>query len=304
MKKINVVFLISLTVTILSGIAYFVFKKDNVINETKNVIKINKGISMNLEQTAGEGDYKTVTRSDWPTEGYVFNSNLSKCENGGEVSWDDYEKIITITGNISDKCYIYFDIVKVSNLTLEENFLTPKSIGVKAKSDNSGDYETMCYYWTIDGEKDINCDIEEHEFVDLDLNSEHEICVESEDEMGNSNKIVCKKFHTLPYTKPTVTDIIYVSSTSLVLPEVGEYDVIFDVIVEASDTNLTYHYTSYRTSFGSEDKIFESFTTDSNRIRTTGITNLDFTKYCVSVTDSYIDIMGEDFYDNELCGSF
>lgn len=299
MKKAKIIFLISL-ILLVGFVSFKLFKKNGVIIEEKVEVKIDKGISMNLEQTAGKGDYKIVTRSDWPTEGYVFNSKLSKCENGGEVSWDDYEKIITITGNISDKCYIYFDIVKVSSITLEEDFLTPKSIGVKAKSDNSGDYETMCYYWTIDGEKDTNCDIEEHEFVDLDLNSEHEICVESEDEMGNSNKIVCKKFHTLPYTKPTVTDIVYVSSTSLAPPEVGEYDVIFDVIVEASDTNLTYHYTS----FGSEDKVFESFTTDSSRIRTTGITNLDFTKYCVSVTDSYIDIMGEDFYDNELCGSF
>lgn len=299
MKKAKIIFLISL-ILLVGFVSFKLFKKNGVIIEEKVEVKIDKGISMNLEQTAGKGDYKIVTRSDWPTEGYVFNSKLSKCENGGEVSWDDYEKIITITGNISDKCYIYFDIVKVSSITLEEDFLTPKSIGVKAKSDNSGDYETMCYYWTIDGEKDTNCDIEEHEFVDLDLNSEHEICVESEDEVGNSNKIVCKKFHTLPYTKPTVTDIVYVSSTSLAPPEVGEYDVIFDVIVEASDTNLTYHYTS----FGSEDKVFESFTTDSSRIRTTGITNLDFTKYCVSVTDSYIDIMGEDFYDNELCGSF
>lgn len=299
MKKAKIIFLISL-ILLVGFVSFKLFKKNGVIIEEKVEVKIDKGISMNLEQTAGKGDYKIVTRSDWPTEGYVFNSKLSKCENGGEVSWDDYEKIITITGNISDKCYIYFDIVKVSSITLEEDFLTPKSIGVKAKSDNSGDYETMCYYWTIDGEKDTNCDIEEHEFVDLDLNSEHEICVESEDEMGNSNKIVCKKFHTLPYTKPTVTDIVYVSSTSLAPPEVGEYDVIFDVIVEASDTNLTYHYTS----FGSEDKVFESFTTDSSRIRTTGITNSDFTKYCVSVTDSYIDIMGEDFYDNELCGSF
>ena len=28
---------------------------------------------MNLEQTAGAGDYKTVTQSTWPTDGYIFN---------------------------------------------------------------------------------------------------------------------------------------------------------------------------------------------------------------------------------------
>ncbi len=43
-------------------------------------------LSMNLEQTAGVGDYKTVSRSEWPTEGYIFNSELSRCENGSEIS--------------------------------------------------------------------------------------------------------------------------------------------------------------------------------------------------------------------------
>ena len=51
-----------------------------------------------------------TTRSEWPTEGYVFNANLSKCENGGELSWDDENKRVLMSGNVSDKCYVYFDI--------------------------------------------------------------------------------------------------------------------------------------------------------------------------------------------------
>ena len=65
---------------------------------------------MNLEQTAGAGDYKTVTQSGWPTEGYKFNSELSRCENGSEISWDDTKKAVIVSGNLSDKCYVYFDI--------------------------------------------------------------------------------------------------------------------------------------------------------------------------------------------------
>ena len=67
-------------------------------------------LSMNLEQTAGAGDYKTVTQSEWPTDGYKFNSELSRCENGSELSWDDTKKVVVVTGNLSDKCYVYFDI--------------------------------------------------------------------------------------------------------------------------------------------------------------------------------------------------
>ena len=65
---------------------------------------------MNLEQTAGSGDYKTVTQSSWPTEGYKFNAELSRCENGSTLSWDDTKKAVIVSGNLSDKCYVYFDI--------------------------------------------------------------------------------------------------------------------------------------------------------------------------------------------------
>ena len=66
-------------------------------------------LSMNLEQTAGAGDYKTVTQSEWPTDGYKFNSELSRCENGSKLSWDDTKKVVVVTGNLSDKCYVYFE---------------------------------------------------------------------------------------------------------------------------------------------------------------------------------------------------
>ena len=80
---------------------------------SKEEHKINKHtelLSMMLEQTEGVGDYKLVTQSDWPTDEYIFNSELSKCENGGELSWDDTKKIVVMSGNVSDKCYVYFDV--------------------------------------------------------------------------------------------------------------------------------------------------------------------------------------------------
>ena len=72
---------------------------------------------MNLEQTAGAGDYKTVTQSTWPTDGYIFNKELSRCENGSALSWDDTKKFVIVSGNLSDKCYVYFDkYMPASNL--------------------------------------------------------------------------------------------------------------------------------------------------------------------------------------------
>ena len=118
-KKYVVLSIITLVLLIAFVTSFNYFKTSNnyVEDSVNNQTKITKGISMNLEQTAGAGDYKQVTQSNWPTEGYKFNAELSKCENGGEISWDDTKKAVIVSGNLSDKCYVYFDIYQ---LTLAE----------------------------------------------------------------------------------------------------------------------------------------------------------------------------------------
>ena len=85
-----------------------VFYKESTDNIEKRIIQENT-LSMMLETEAGSGNYEMTTASSWPTDGYVFNSTLSKCENGGELSWDDEKKVVLMSGNVSDKCYVYFD---------------------------------------------------------------------------------------------------------------------------------------------------------------------------------------------------
>ena len=111
-KKYIVLSIITLVllITFVTSFNYFKTSNNYVEDSVNNQTKITKGISMNLEQTAGAGDYKTVTQSSWPTEGYKFNAELSRCENGSTLSWDDTKKAIVISGNLSDKCYVYFDI--------------------------------------------------------------------------------------------------------------------------------------------------------------------------------------------------
>ena len=111
-KKYIILSIITLVLLIafVTSFNYFKTKNDYVEDNVNNQTKIIKGISMNLEQTAGAGDYKTVTQSSWPTEGYKFNSELSRCENGSTLSWDDTKKAVIMQGNVSDKCYVYFDI--------------------------------------------------------------------------------------------------------------------------------------------------------------------------------------------------
>uniref|UniRef100_UPI003FEEC235 hypothetical protein n=1 Tax=Candidatus Onthocola sp. TaxID=3085646 RepID=UPI003FEEC235 len=110
MKKKYIIFSIVTLVLLVSFLSYSKYlKTTNVCKEDVKPTKITKGISMNLEQTAGAGDYKQVTQSNWPTEGYEFNAELSKCENGSTLSWDDTKKAVIVSGNTSDKCYVYFD---------------------------------------------------------------------------------------------------------------------------------------------------------------------------------------------------
>ncbi len=102
-----IVFGIGVGVTLLyTNNKYKVYEEE----ESKQIKKHVDTISMMLETEAGSGNYEMTTASSWPTDGYIFNTELSKCENGGELSWDDENKRVLMSGNVSDKCYVYFDI--------------------------------------------------------------------------------------------------------------------------------------------------------------------------------------------------
>ena len=81
---------------------------DTSINNIK--IKPQDMLSIMLESSDGSGNYEMSTSSSWPTDGYVFNSELSKCENGCTLSWDKTNKRVEFSGNNIDKCYVYFDV--------------------------------------------------------------------------------------------------------------------------------------------------------------------------------------------------
>ena len=132
MKKKYIIFSIVtlvLLVTLVTCFNYFKTSNNYVEDSVNNQTKIIKGISMNLEQIAGAGDYKTVTQSSWPTEGYKFNTELSRCENGSTLSWDDSKKAVVMNGNVSDKCYVYFDKV----LTLA-NYVISQYTGIQGEN--------------------------------------------------------------------------------------------------------------------------------------------------------------------------
>ncbi len=135
MKK-HIKLLVVLGIILVGSFSFYLFKgykKDALVYENNKIMPSSSGIAMMLETSAGSGNYEMTTRSEWPTEGYVFNVNLSKCENGSELSWDNENKNVLMSGNKSDKCYVYFDVY-VKPQVLLAYYL--KSLYVSNKGEN------------------------------------------------------------------------------------------------------------------------------------------------------------------------
>ena len=107
MNKKIVLIVILLSFFLMSVIVLYDKNEINLESFEKNNKKNNQSLTIMLEND--NGNYEMTNSSNWPTEGYEFNMELSKCENGGELSWDEENKIVLLSGNTIDKCYIYFD---------------------------------------------------------------------------------------------------------------------------------------------------------------------------------------------------
>lgn len=95
---------------------YFVNTKNNIDKNEYDNKKYENMLSMMLETSAGTGEYQETLASSWPTKGYAFNENLSICENGSNLSWDNINKKVIMEGNSADKCYVYFDVKPIETL--------------------------------------------------------------------------------------------------------------------------------------------------------------------------------------------
>ena len=84
-------------------------KDADILKNTKELKKQNV-LAIMIETGEATDTYQESTSGSWPTEGYRFNRKLSRCTNGGELSWDKEKKIVSFSGNSDDKCYVYFDV--------------------------------------------------------------------------------------------------------------------------------------------------------------------------------------------------
>ena len=207
-KKYIILSIITLVllITFVTSFNYFKTSNTYVENNSNNQTKITKGISMNLEQTAGAGDYTTVTQSGWPTEGYKFNAELSRCENGSTLSWDDTKKAIVISGNLSDKCYVYFDIAYILpsvtkvTPTTKYNQITVTTTGTK------GTNEISKYYYSINNSSYVE-GTSTYTFTNLNEQTTYNIKVKVADTNGRMSNEYSLSATTDAYKLPTIADV-------------------------------------------------------------------------------------------------
>lgn len=110
MKK-KIYYVVSCIVVVIALIVSLSFNNNEYILKNNN-IKVNKPnstLSIMLERRAGLGIYELSSDNSWPTNGYIFNEDLSSCENGGFLTFNENTNKVTVKNNKSDKCYIYFD---------------------------------------------------------------------------------------------------------------------------------------------------------------------------------------------------
>ena len=113
-KKVGII-LIS-AILILGGIGSYA-RERVVLESTKTNYKtIGSSLAMMYEIKAESGEYQAVNDSVWPQDGYIFNERLSGCKNGSSLTWDDENKRVIMQANVSDRCYVYFDVATLSDL--------------------------------------------------------------------------------------------------------------------------------------------------------------------------------------------
>lgn len=108
MKKKYLVVLISILIVVIGGILMLQSSENQV--KMYKLIDTSDVLAIRIETAPGSGEYVGSDSNTWPGEGYVFNADLSRCENGSTLLWNSETNSVLMKATTSDKCYVYFDI--------------------------------------------------------------------------------------------------------------------------------------------------------------------------------------------------
>ena len=110
--SIMCIIVISITLILITNKSSSKVLDSNLENTTDNLDNKAPGMfAIMLETQAGSGKYEQSTSGLWPASPYEYNETLSSCENGGILTWNEENRTVNLKSNLSDRCYLYFDII-------------------------------------------------------------------------------------------------------------------------------------------------------------------------------------------------
>ena len=185
-KKVLFLSTILLTLIIVVSIVLIINKNDTneIVSNPKREVN-NNFLTLMLEQS--DGTYQESTSNTWPGDGYIFNKELSSCQNGGELDYDSKNNKVILYNNKSDGCYIYFDLYNkptINSINLGE--VTNNSITITVSATN-GTNEISNYYYIINDGTPVSTTSNTYTFSGLDAGQTYTIKVYVEDSEGYSS---------------------------------------------------------------------------------------------------------------------
>ena len=206
-KKILLISSMLLTLIIVVSIVLIINKNDanEIVMKDNNKPINNSFLTLMLEQS--DGTYAESTSNTWPGGNYAFNSELSRCENGGELRWDRENGIVELLSNKSDACYVYFDLYNVVQISNVKANKTYNSITVTVAT-SGGENPVDKYYFSIDGGNSYQeSSTPSYTFSNLTMNHEYTIQVYAKDTLGYESNEETIKVTTDNYVNPVVNSV-------------------------------------------------------------------------------------------------
>ena len=199
----------------------------------KNFIN-NSFLTLMLEQS--DGSYQESTTNTWPSGNYAFNSELSRCENGGELRWDRENGIVELLSNKSDACYVYFDLYNIVEISNVSTSTTYNSITVTVTT-SGGENPVDKYYFSIDGGNSYQeSSTPSYTFSNLTSNHEYTIQVYAKDTLGYESNEETIKVTTDSYVNPVVN--------SVTATNVSNDSITVSVLASGGTNNIQNYYYS------------------------------------------------------------
>ena len=210
-KKILLISIVLLTLILITIVIF-----NNIDNEESNIISNikdkqvinNNMITMMYETEAGSGEYTETSDNTWPESGYIFNENLSGCENGGELEYNSINKTVNLLSNKSDRCYVYFDKydgVWIDNVSVTNVTGSSVTLDISATSENGN--ITTYYYSLNDSEEYQETTSSPITINDLNKLTEYKISIYAIDSTNARSNIYELDVSTTDISVPVINSV-------------------------------------------------------------------------------------------------